>query len=95
MTVPLPEKRFLDFTRRVSRHLLKNDFPGPFISGKFPAEIHDFLLRTENPLLKLNDSRRDLSEPCVRQTDDSHILDLVVSAQEILYLYRIQILAAG
>ena len=45
--------------------------------------------------LELNDGSRDLAQTLVGQSDDSHVVDGVVGAQEVLDLNGIKVLAAG
>ena len=45
-----------------------------------------------HPLFHLNHSAADLSQPFIRQTNDRHILDLIVGPEEILNLYRVDVL---
>ena len=65
----------------------------PLISRKLQAEVLDFFLGTRHAILDLDDRGGLLAQPAVRKSDDCHILDLVMLAQEILDLYRIDILA--
>ena len=95
MAVSFSEKGFLDLARGVPGDKLKNNLPGTLVPGEFFAKSHNLLFRTGYTLLKLNDRGGDLTQPLVRQTDHGHILDLLVSTQKILDLYRIEVFASG
>ena len=66
----------------------------PLISRKLQAEVLDLFLGTCHAVLNLDDRSGLLAQPAVRKSDDCHILDLIMLAQEIFDLYRIDVLAS-
>ena len=90
--IPLPQGWLFNFSCGIAGNFRKNDLSGPLIPGQIHAERLNFLLRTMHPLFHLNHSAADLSQPFIRQTNDRHILDLIVGPEEILNLYRVDVL---
>ena len=64
------------------------------ISRKLQAEVLDLFFGACHALLDLDDSGCLLAQPAVRKSNDCHILDFVMLAQEILDLYRVDVLAS-
>ena len=73
--------------------MLKYDLPWSLVSWKFFTELVDLFLCTGHAILYLYDGRCDLSETGICNTDDCNVLDLLVFAEEVLYLYRVDILS--
>ena len=73
--------------------MLKYDLPWPLVSWKFFTELVNLFLCAGHAILYLYDGRCDLSETGICDTDNRNVLDLLVFAEEVLYLYRVDILS--
>ena len=74
--------------------MLEYDLAGALVAGQSLAEFVDLLLRAGHALLDLDDGGGDLAKTGIGQADHGHVLDLVVGAQEVLDLHRVDVLAA-
>lgn len=92
--VHLTQFRLLDLSGRITRNLMENNLLWSLISWKLQTEVLDFFLCAGHAILDLDDRSGLLAQPAVWKSNNCHVLDLVMLAQEILDLYRINILAS-
>ncbi len=85
----------LDLSGWIAGHFGEDDLAGAFVAGEFLAELHDLFFGRIFTGFDLDDRRGDLAEAIVGQTDDGHVLDLVVGTQKIFDLHGVNVFAAG
>jgi len=91
----LPELGLFDLAGGISGNNIEDDLSGALVSGKIHAELSDLFLGAGHAFLDLDNGSGDLAKACVGTTDNGNILDLIICAQEVFDLNRIDIFAAG
>ena len=94
-TVFFTECRFFDLTGRITRYFCEDDLLRTLIARQLFAVILDLFFGAFHTVLDFDDSTGDLAQTLVRQTDDCNVLHLVISAEEVFDLYRIDIFSTA
>ena len=93
--VDLTQLGLLDLSGGISRHRSKDVLARALVAGQLLAELLELGLGLLLPRLELHHRQAYLAQALVGHADDRHVLDGVVSAQEVLDLHRVDVLATG
>ena len=75
--VHFSQLRLLNFAGCIAGNWCEDDFPRTLIAGHTHAEFVDLFFGTFHTLLQFHNSCGNFAQTLVRQTNDSHILDLL------------------
>ena len=92
--IKCPEFWLFNLAGWIAGNVCKNDLMGAFVAGQFFTELINILLGTGKALFYRDDGGRNFPQTLIRKSDDSHILNRFIGAQEIFNLNRIQIFPA-
>lgn len=90
-TVFFTEGRFFDLAGRITRHFCEDDLLRALVARQLFAVILDLFFGAFHTVFDFDDGTGDLAQTLVRKTDDCNIFHLVISAEEVFDLYRIDI----